>query len=331
MTVRIYRSTDTDAPDMSNKPSSERGDLIALLKAVLVDGYGAQPPAGWTMPFEDAANDTAVFKNSEVGPGTGTYFRIDDGLSYQYAGVRGYSHMTDVDTGTNPFPTTGQATNGHFLAKRRSANRTDIGTWTIIACERSFYYMVQVYHSDQVFNNNQYGWWYLGFIGDIASYISSDPYCAVIAAEASATSVDDGESCFDHHSTMASDGAIKYMQADHTGFNVSVPYAHFCNTSITGESIPGQYSGGTSYLLYPDPITSRTIFGKMYVAHFGGIRGEYPGCMFAMNGNGISLDEALPQDGQFAGEDWWVMGIKDVHTSIYPIKYNCTTEDWYNI
>jgi hypothetical protein len=45
MTVRVYRSTDASAPTLTGQV----GSLTALLDAVLVNGYGAQTAAGWTI------------------------------------------------------------------------------------------------------------------------------------------------------------------------------------------------------------------------------------------------------------------------------------------
>jgi hypothetical protein len=328
MTVRIYKSTDAGAPDMSNKPTSERGGLIALLKAVLVTGYGSSVPVGWTIPFEDVPNNVAVFRSSNVGAGTGTYYRINDNLSYQYAEIKGYQNMTDVNTGTDKFPSSVElAGAGPYLAKIQSANNVDTGDWIIVATERSFYYCIQTYGlSNEV--NGLPGNWFFGFVGDINSYIGSDPYCGCICAESTTTTVDDGGSSFEFHQEMDTNGGTgKYLAGDHTGFQTSIRYQHFSNVGITGTSNPGNYSN----LFYPDPITARTIFGKIYIAHNNGIRGEYPGLLMPYNKTPLTFLVDVPQEGAFIGQDWIVLPCKQSNVVVtHCIRYNCDMSVWYS-
>lgn len=53
--VTIYRSTDTDAPQMpADSSGSGRQDFfLDLLKACLVNGYGSKSAAGWSIDYED--------------------------------------------------------------------------------------------------------------------------------------------------------------------------------------------------------------------------------------------------------------------------------------
>ena len=57
--VSVYRSTDTNAPQLTNAA----GSLKTVLKACLVEGYGSQPALGWEMKYED--NTTGVFKSKD--------------------------------------------------------------------------------------------------------------------------------------------------------------------------------------------------------------------------------------------------------------------------
>lgn len=50
MTVRMYSSLDTGAPDLSGANTPRLLDTLRIiLRACLVDGYGTQAPAGWTI------------------------------------------------------------------------------------------------------------------------------------------------------------------------------------------------------------------------------------------------------------------------------------------
>lgn len=62
--VKIYRSTDTDAPVLDKTANC----VATIIKACLVTGYGAKAGAGWTLKNEDLETKTKVFDiNSGVG------------------------------------------------------------------------------------------------------------------------------------------------------------------------------------------------------------------------------------------------------------------------
>lgn len=139
----IYRSTDAGAPQLTG----QAGSLVAVLDAVLVNGYGvgvdAKAPAGWTLEF--SGTNKRVYRNS-LALGTGTYLRVDDTGSEQLADtrlawMRAYEAMSDVDTGTNPCPTAAQLGRGIQVLKSTVANATAC-PWVVVACERYAYLFV---------------------------------------------------------------------------------------------------------------------------------------------------------------------------------------------
>jgi len=92
----IYTSTDAGAPQLTG----QAGSLLALLRAVLVNGYStgatAKAPLGWTQEF--SGTNKAVFRNNPT-TGSGYRLRIDDTQARE-ARMRAYTTMTNVDTGT---------------------------------------------------------------------------------------------------------------------------------------------------------------------------------------------------------------------------------------
>ncbi|WP_221800427.1 hypothetical protein [Oceanobacter mangrovi] len=75
---RLYRGDDAGAPTTTNAQGA-----YDIFKAVLVDGYGAQPAAGWSVVLDDWANGGAVvFTNA----GESGVFGVvaDDGSSSEY-------------------------------------------------------------------------------------------------------------------------------------------------------------------------------------------------------------------------------------------------------
>lgn len=98
MGVNHYHHDDAGAPVLSG----QAGALIALLDAVLVNGYGSKAGLGWTIAFT-AANKRVYRLNSVTQ--SGRYLRVDD-TAAKYAVVNAYNAMTGIDTGTGGFPDT---------------------------------------------------------------------------------------------------------------------------------------------------------------------------------------------------------------------------------
>ena len=144
----LYKSSDASAPALTR----DKGGLNAVLKAVLVNGYGSKQPAGWTLEFEDTTNDVCVFRNA----GTGYFLRVAfDNTGYSK--VRAYESMTDANTGINPTPY-------DFII---SYNKdTSAIPWAIVADEKSFYFL-PVVSKDGYYST-------IHFFGDFPSLIPGD-------------------------------------------------------------------------------------------------------------------------------------------------------------
>ncbi len=99
MTIYVCKSEDAGAPVLDGQV----GSLVALLDAVLVNGYGSHPGLGWTIEFSDT--DRRVYRMPTVGT-SGRCLRVDDTYG-NYAKVNAYDDMTDIDTGVGGFPGTG--------------------------------------------------------------------------------------------------------------------------------------------------------------------------------------------------------------------------------
>ena len=100
-TSRMFRSEDASAPELKYV----NGSLIALLKAVLVNGYGTTQSLGWTLEFEDATANLAVFR---MKGGTRTYIQVDDNAvgntAVGQASIYAYETMSSVRDGIGPCP-----------------------------------------------------------------------------------------------------------------------------------------------------------------------------------------------------------------------------------
>jgi len=111
--------------------TGQAGSLITFIDSLLDIG-GAGPY--WTKEF--TGTNKAAYRATV---GERYYLRVDDAAG-QLAGVRGYSAMSDVDTGSDIFPTTTQQTNWTW----RKSNTADATARTVfgLATDRFFLLLV---------------------------------------------------------------------------------------------------------------------------------------------------------------------------------------------
>lgn len=94
-------------------------------------------PAGWTKVF--SGTNLAVYKSSDaMAHGGGMYLRVDD-TGTTSCRVVGYEAMSDVDTGTGPFPTSAQQSGGGYWTKSSAANATAV-SWAVLADSRFVFF-----------------------------------------------------------------------------------------------------------------------------------------------------------------------------------------------
>lgn len=141
MTPIYYSSTDADAPVLSGTV----GALNSLLRAVLVNGYGIKPGAGWTEPFMPAGN-IAVFR-AHTTRAEGQYVRVDNSGSgtggAREALLRVYAEMTDLSTGTEPMPTVAQSAHGIVWPVSATSDSTP-RAWQAWATDRWVHIAIEV-------------------------------------------------------------------------------------------------------------------------------------------------------------------------------------------
>lgn len=89
MAAIVVTSEDVGAPALTNTGAS----FYAVLKWAI-------PQLGWTIAFDNGV-DIIVFRNDPVD-GNGVYLRVDCTTSTEYATVKLYETMSDIDTGTFP-------------------------------------------------------------------------------------------------------------------------------------------------------------------------------------------------------------------------------------
>ena len=146
MTVRLYKSTDASAPVLNGNA----GSLVTVLDAILVNGYGTQTAAGWTIN-QTAANKRGYKQNTTGSNNTaGMCLYVDDtgpgGAGTKEARACGFETMTAITpTGTGQFPSGAQSGVGIGTLVIRKSNTADATAraWTCIANGQTIYLFIE--------------------------------------------------------------------------------------------------------------------------------------------------------------------------------------------
>lgn len=182
-----YTSTDVGAPQIT---ANNALSFLTVLKTCLVGSagtaYGAKASAGWTIAFEDDVNVAIAF---QMATGNKRFIRLGNSTNtgtsgyqdYSYFEVRGYNAMTDVNTGTNPFPSVVQRSSFRWaFAGDLAINTTTIIPWSICASGNFFYIHVHIGNAGNN-QNSSYGCHFAGYFGDIVSYLPTDTMQTILS------------------------------------------------------------------------------------------------------------------------------------------------------
>lgn len=269
----VYKSTDMGAPQLSG----QAGSLVALLDAVLVDGYGTgvdrKDGAGWTKEF--SGPNKRAYRNN-VAEGTGFYLQVEDpgaAGTAGYAFARGYSAMTALDTGLNPTPAPTTLANGVVIAK---SSVLDGGSrrWLIVADSRIAYIFINPWPSSNYYHPY--------FFGDFISYKPGDNsnWCVCWNGLGSfASNLDVDQRIFttlNSHDSVDASRAALYLPTTY-GSPAQAAAAH-----LVGGYRDGNYKawgGANRYAVaYPEPISQGLMFSAVQIYEAALMpRGQLPG------------------------------------------------------
>lgn len=224
-------------------------------------------PAGWNKPY--AGTNLAAYKPSDVSA-LGMYLRVDD-TGTSDARVVGYETMSDVNTGTGPFPTSAQQSGGYYWPKSRAAD-SSARAWIFVGDERAFVLAVA---PD---TTNSPGKYFTSFYGDFVPEGSTDAYsCALSGSNTTAlsnqlSSIFSGSMANSFHTTNT---LLCAAPRSHTGVGSSVLLRHTYSALLTGSLNPESgdtnnvtpYPNGPNGGLYVAPIR----FSHSNDFHFRGL------------------------------------------------------------
>jgi hypothetical protein len=162
--VTVFRWDDIGAPQMGEgKPS----DIIAILQACLVDGYGSKTALGWTKEYEDVGTTAAAFRNNIAAGGSGGYCKFwalnGTNTARNLLSARSSQGMSDINTQIKEAYECG--INVAF---------TSWTQWAIIGTSSAFYFIISDADKSDLMSGRRFLADATIFCGDIIPYIPND-------------------------------------------------------------------------------------------------------------------------------------------------------------
>lgn len=304
-TLQQYTSSDVGGPGLV---SGTAGSLIAILKACLVDGYGALPAAGWTQPVATAGN-IGSFKQ---GAGAGLAFVLNDNgpngtATFKEAWITGWETVlgvgAPVGTGTGQFPTPAQLnTTGHGVV-RKSVTADGTGrAWRIYADASTMYLFISTGDTAGTYNGCMFG--------DVFSLAGAgDLYrCALLcqATENSTTTA-----AFDQGLATATTSG-HFMARTYGGGGASITgscHGDMAKSSAAGFAGIVQAPNGPDNAYYLSPIWLCETTGAIVR---GRLRGLFQFCHAAAT---VADGQTFSGGGDFAGKSFQVVRLVNANSS----------------
>jgi hypothetical protein len=290
MTVNVYASTDSGAPALTG----EAGKLIALLDAILVNGYGAKSGAGWTKAYSDT--NKAAYR---TGGGNQMYLRmVDDGTgAATYARAAGYESMSDIDTGTGDFPTNAQVSGGLYWYKSSAASSAE-RAWFAVATDSFLLLYVDVASSGTGASAAAFAF------GDISSYNASDAYHTIHIGATVSSPTSGGN--------LHLLGIISTTEAGHY---MARSYTQLGASLLVGKHSDGRKGTqdfmGNGSLPYPHPVDGGLYLAPVWVHEISGpvVRGIIPGLWNPLHNQPLAHGDTFDGVGSLAGKSFKALSI----------------------
>lgn len=263
MAITLYDYADVGAPQLVGGIANE---LETVLDAVLINGYGAKPAAGWTKPF--TGTDQWVYQNSQVN-GTGTYYAFDSTFYTYSTRVRGYSSMTDVITGIGEFPTVAQNLYS-YIPQRSTATAGNPRPWMVIADDTFVVFLVQGSRDAPWVADQTTYYTMASYLGDCESYVAGDVTHSVVCAQSSTPSFNATYNDWLYVSSTGAANTSCYIRESLDG----IAGSHQPHIAVSSPFAGARTSGGdTNVSPYPSPITGGLSGSKILIADYDSVTG----------------------------------------------------------
>lgn len=296
MAVTVYTSADASAPVLANA----NGSLIAVMKACLVDGYGAKAAAGWTRPY--SGTNLAAFQQGAGG--NGRLLRVSDSgndtTGARRIAVRAYEGMTAISTGTGPFPTVAMISgNGSSVSYRSASSSASAMPWRMYATQSFFHLLVDTYPEVPGTRVS-----YLGF-GSFVSYLGGDSYNDALLASP--------QGDLGAWTGGAAGSADIWVARSDTGAVGAVPAVPMCAERAAPLVVGTQSDRHT----YPDRVRTALVQARVGLHVDGQLRGHVPGLWDVLPGGaaigGAGTTWAGASGSALAGRSFELFGPLQAH------------------
>lgn len=227
-----------------------------VANGTVTGGSVKMAPLGWEKPFADAGAYKAVYKSADP-ISSGCHLRVLDSNA-QWARVRGYESMTDVDTGVNPFPTPAQLAEASVTWPKSNQANSSARPWVIVGDGALVYPILEwspTHPYDDCFA-----------FGDLAPFQSGDVYPCFLGASFTATPP--------YPNFSAGYALNTAVQAGHTPRTRDGGYAPYLTYASHANGIGT--SSSSSMLLTSAPTFMPVAFTAGSAAN-SGPRGIFPG------------------------------------------------------
>ena len=269
-----------------------------------ITGRKAPAGGGWTIAY------TGTNKRAYRAPSGNRFFlRIDDTAAATIdARLRGYETMSDIDTGTGPFPTDAQNSGGGY------AYRTDASTargWKVLADSRAVWWWTD--GAGGLGSTSQVN----GF-GDFISYKVGDAYNSFLACgagTAAGTAYWIGFTGSPPSTTY--NGLVLTRNFSQAGGSViAAPlWNEMLSSSTFGQN--AWITVGPTYAIFPEPINGGLLIDRavLFETVSKGLRGYLPGLWASYPSRPFSHGDSFNGTGTYAGKQfmqWNVNGPTSV-------------------
>jgi hypothetical protein len=238
-------------------------------------------PVGYTKAFMGA--NKAAYRCNDLSSNR-LYMRVlDDGGGTGgalEARVWCYESMTDVDTGTNVFPSAATSAYGYIWRKSSTADATP-RTWTLISDGKIIYLIVQTANATLVPSNSDTNHC-MGF-GDVISYKPGDPWGTMLTGGTSQAANGSNPSglfsCFNSITAPTTFASSMMLARDYT----AIPGAKYVGLYGIGEST---CLGSVAKISYPHAIDNGFYIAPVLITQASPalIRGRLPGVYEPLHG-----------------------------------------------
>jgi hypothetical protein len=199
--------------------------------------------------------------------GTGMWLRLDD-TSTTNGRVVAYEAMSDVNNGTNPFPTNSQIAGGLYWAKSSSSGSTS-RNWAVMGDDRGFWFYKQ-WATSSVLSVSTVGF------GNFPSLKPADGYnCFLLGESGDISSTSNQAYSASYGSSSLFNGL--YLARAVTGVGIAQAAARFSQPIFATSTL----QSGNGYLRYPNDADGSLLMSAVQISENANLpyvwRGSLPG------------------------------------------------------